>query len=198
MHSIALATVRLGSTRLWSMVTAMVAFAAYAPAPASAQTDETASGHLGFEFMIGTWQIDFRSYDLDTGEVSSVLDAVQEVTYLNGTAIIVDEWTGFSRETGEEISYGVTLRSYSPTTREWQHTFLQSGQAGPASAFSGSWREGEMRAEGSESLDDGREMRFRLKFYDIAATSFKWMEEWSIDDGLTWHLSKTQVAQRIK
>ena len=72
----------------------------------------------------------------------------------------------------------------------------EAGQRDSASTFEGEWRDGEMHAGGSSPMEDGRTLRFRLRFYDLGPNSFKWMEEWSVDDGESWHLAKTQVATR--
>lgn len=163
---------------------------------AHTQSERPDPGHREFDFMIGRWDIEFRSYDPETGAITSVLDAVQEARYVNGGTMIVDEWTGYSPETGEQVTHGVTLRSYSPTTALWEHAYLRSNQEGRASVFSSEWRDNAMHAEGSSQLADGRILLFRLRFYDIERDSFNWMEEWSIDGGTSWHLAKTQVATR--
>ncbi|NKB90518.1 MAG: hypothetical protein GKS06_20110 [Acidobacteria bacterium] len=166
------------------------------PIQASTQSEEPDAGHREFDFVIGRWNIEFRSYDPETGALTSVLDAVQEARYVNGGTLIVDEWTGYSRETGEQVTHGVTLRSYSPMAGRWEHTFLRSNQEEHASVFSGEWRDDAMHAAGSAELDDGRTLLYRLRFYDIEDDSFNWMEEWSIDGGANWRLVKTQVATR--
>lgn len=164
--------------------------------PISSRGQATGGGAQAFDFMIGWWDIEYRAYDVETGEVTSILDAVQHAEYRNEGSLIVDEWTSYDPETRDQVSYGVTLRSYSPATGRWQHTYLRSGQQTAASAFSGQWSNGEMRASGSTIIPDGRVLHFRLRFYDITENDFKWMEEWSIDDGRTWALAKTQVAIR--
>jgi hypothetical protein len=166
------------------------------PVPANTQSEKLDPGHREFDFMIGRWDIEFRSYDPETGTLTAVLDAVQEARYVNGGTLIVDEWTGYSRETGEQVTHGVTLRSYSPTTGLWEHAFLRSNQEERASVFSSEWRDNAMHAEGSSPLADGWTLIFRLRLYDIERDSFIWLEEWSIDGGTSWHLAKTQVATR--
>jgi hypothetical protein len=168
------------------------------PTPSRAQSPDTDAGHLEFDFMIGRWDIQFRAYDVETGLVTSALNAIQQAEYANGDSLIVDEWTSFSQETGEQASHGVTLRTYSRSTGRWQHAFLRSGQDEQAAVFSGEWRDNEMHASGATTLLDGRVMQFRLRFYEIESDSFNWMEEWSIDGGANWVLAKTQVATRIE
>ena len=192
----------------------MALWVAAVPGEATAQTPDSGDAVVGesvstpapnlpegthqFGFMIGDWDVHFTRYNPETGEVLYELDATQKVRYVNSGSMIYDEWIGYDRETGEQSSHGVTLRSYSDSTGQWEHAYLMSGSPDKASSFSGEWRDGEMHASGGSPLPDGRLFRFRLKFYNIGPDRFDWMEEWSIDDGETWHLAKTQEVVRRK
>lgn len=159
-------------------------------------SDQGVPGPLQFDFMIGEWDVVYRSFDVETGELKQELKAVQKARYVNNRSMIVDEWASYDPDTGDQVTYGLTLRSYAEETGKWYHNYLRAGDPTGGSRFNGEWRDGVMHAEGAALIPGGRTLRFRLKFYEIEADSFKWMEEWSIDDGATWHLAKTQDVKR--
>lgn len=168
----------------------------YSSSPAAETDDEILPGSLQFQFVIGEWDIAFKAYDPETGEVIREHRARQRAEYLNDQGMIFDEWIAFSPTTGEQRAYGVTLRTYSDTTGTWQNVFLSAAQPGPAAPFASHWRENEMHGQGRFDRPDGGAVEFRLRFFDITDNSFGWEEKWSIDGGKTWHLAKAYRAKR--
>ncbi len=179
-----------------SIICALAAAPVYAQEADVQAKSEIAPGALEFDFLIGHWDIFFRRFDPESGEILMELNALQTANYVGNRQMIVDEWTGFDQTSGEQVSHGVTLRTYSATARQWTNVYLESEQTDDVSQFQSRWIDGEMHAQGSSKLLDGRTLNYRLRFFEIQPDSFEWKEEWSINGGKSWHLVKTQSATR--
>lgn len=140
-----------------------------------------------YDFLIGDWDIVAKRYNIFDGSVISELRARQRTEYRNDGRMIVSEWTGFAPDTGQKVVHGVTLITYSPTTGQWQNTFLGSMQSGPASVFTTERVDDEIRGGGPT---------FRIRFFDITEDGYSWEQRITVDGGDTWILERTQQARR--
>jgi len=148
-----------------------------------------------FDFMIGDWDIAAKKYDPSTGSVVSVIKAWQHVKYLGDKRMVFDEWTGYALATGEVVTHGVTLRTYSPDAGQWKNVFLRSYDQDQPVFLLLDWKGNEMSGE-AQLADAG--IRFLSRFHTIKKDSYEWEGKVSLDDGKTWLLVSTQSARRQK
>jgi len=149
-----------------------------------------------FDFLLGEWEARTTRYGPDGKEVGAT-SGTWRAQRLHGGRMILDEFVT-RLDDGAEISYMATLRSYSPSTRRWEMTFLVAHQPQLIKTFSGTFVDGEARLEGSGRTLLGLPLRARVRFFDIAATHFQWENSVSLDDGATWHRDSMIVAKRLK
>ena len=157
---------------------------------------ETVPGSLQYQFLIGDWDIKVSKYYVPDGGLKKEKTAWQHVEYRDNGKMIVDEWTGYDAETQEKDSYGVTLRTYSDETQQWQNVYLGSNQNVDTSSFVSVWTDNEMHGTGQYEVENLGTIKYKLRFFNITENSYEWEEYLSKDDGKNWFLSLKQVATR--
>jgi len=138
-----------------------------------------------YGWLIGSWELDVRYYGVDVSSLG-IRGEVHFGWALEGRAV-QDVWIlpGFF--------YGTTLRVYDPNLDAWhilwndplkQYYTRQVGRA----------RGGDIVQEGKN--DAGAAIRW--SFTEIAAKSFRWRGERSLDNGATWQLQADFFARRAR
>lgn len=162
------------------------------------QNNETpTAGAKQYDFLIGNWDIKYQKHYVPAGGVKYQATATQHAYYKDSGKMLVDEWVGFSPDTVEQEIYGVTLRTYSSETGNWQNVHLMSNQSQPTSSFTSHWENNEIHGRGSYEVPGMGTIDYKLRFFDITDSSFKWEQHLSRDGGKTWFLDLTQNANRV-
>jgi hypothetical protein len=148
-----------------------------------------------FDFVVGDWQIDHRrlTNPLTGSDAWSAFASPWTAwTYFNG-AVTVDE-LGLADET----TRGLTLRLFDPETRQWSIYWVNStlGRMDEHPVV------GQFSPDGTgvfEAPDvyDGKEILCRFTWSDITATTAKWRQEFSLDDGETWKANWYMDSTRL-
>jgi hypothetical protein len=99
-----------------------------------------------------------------------------------------DHWPGY---------VGMSLRLYSPQTRQWS-IYWASNQTGMLEPpVVGSFANGVGVFEGRQELD-GRPIVVRFTWSGITGTSARWEQAFSSDDGRTWEKNWIMALTRIE
>lgn len=160
--------------------------------PRSPRTDES----LQFDFIIGDFDIVDKTYNVFDGSLEGHYGLKHHSYYKDDQRMVVNELTYYNIDQPDVvIGYGSSLCTYSESLGKWVTTYLPSGNAS-AQVATGWWEDGEMHQTGGGQLPTGGTLTARAKFYDITKNSFKWKQEFTLDDGETWHLEQTHTAQR--
>lgn len=148
-----------------------------------------------FAFLVGVWDVHLISYG-PNGGIDFECDGVWRAEYKNNGRMLLDEFSRLSPEK-EEVSYSATLRTFCPETDQWEMVFLFSQQRQNVQAFSGQFVNGEGIFNAIAEISPDKTAIGKVLFTNIEKNSFEWKMESSLDDGKTWHLGRTMVAQRV-
>ncbi len=148
--------------------------------------------HLAlFGQFVGAWDVDVTNIAPD-GTKQELKGEWHFGWALEGRAVM-DVWITPRRSLrgqADPCEYGATLRFFDPTIQAWRSTWI-----GPVRhrvlAFIARQVEDEIILEGSFEGD-----RVRWIFSQITATSFRWRNMESSDDGATWIKVQEMSAQR--
>jgi len=135
-----------------------------APAPADC---EQSKEHRQLDFWVGEWVV--TSQGEKVGE-SSVQPVVR-------SCAIVESWTSVKGALGKSLNY------FDPSTRKWHQNWVND--TGQISQFTGEFREGAMRLEGTSTLPDGRKVMRRMVLMPLPI-GVRQTSEFSEDGGKTW------------
>jgi hypothetical protein len=141
-----------------------------------------------FGRLIGSWEIESTTFAED-GTVKLRRQGEWHFAWVLGGLAVQD--VIFEKGTSPH-EYGTTLRAYDPDGETWHVTFVA-----PASDefVVLTAREGPHGIV-QEGRGKQRERLLRWSFSDIAADSFVWRGEISVDEGETWWLSHEMRATR--
>jgi hypothetical protein len=134
-----------------------------------------------FDFLPGTWRVDHRRRPepLVDGSAWVEFDSVHcGRTYFNG-AVSVDE---ISLPEGRR---GFTMRRYDAATKEWSIYWVNSRIGRLDVPVRGRFEDGVGTFYATEEMA-GRPVRVRFVWSDITATTARWRQAFSFDDGVTW------------
>jgi hypothetical protein len=154
-----------------------------APAPRTVAPREAAQ----FDFLIGQWALDVRP------AVSSLAARIHGVPKLVGTWKAWRAFDGFgvedelriSDESGNPRTLAHALRVYDGAARHWTNTTLDVYRATFVSSAA-EWSTGQMTSTSRGTDKDGKAYVARARFSDITPTSFRYLQERSMDEGRTW------------
>ena len=149
---------------------------------------------LQFDFLIGDWTVEGTRY-APTGEIAMSYTGVWRAEYRHDKRMVVDDFS-IHLPDGTEVSSFVTVRSYSPLTNRWEIAGLGAFQTAMQGEWFGAWSDGEMVLQAKARGPDGRDVRNRIRFHDIAAETFHWESLISFDDGATWMKAASLIATR--
>ena len=80
---------------------------------------------------------------------------------------------------------GLSLRLYNPQSRQWKISWANAADGLIGPPMSGGFKDGKGVFYGRESFN-GRDIVVRFVFSDITATSFRFEQAFSTDEGQTW------------
>jgi len=131
------------------------------------------------DFWLGAWDISWGDGLTATNQVEKILDG----------AVIRESFDGRPGASFQGSSWSV----FSPPLGYWRQTWVDS--QGSYWAFQGGWA-GERFILATDDVRDGRPVKLRMVFYNIAADSLDWDWERSDDDGASWTLQWRLHYQR--
>jgi hypothetical protein len=185
-------TARFKCRAAWYTAT-ILAFAVSLHAPlaraASPQSDSknAATGPAGqhdFDFLIGTWKTHISRLQHPLTGSSSWIQ-------MEGTVAVRKIWNGRA-DLGEVEADGstghfeaLTLRLYSPQTRQWNLYFADSKEGVLAQPMTGDFHNGRGEFYDQE-LFNGRAIYVRNVYSDITSNSFRFEQAFSADGTKTW------------
>jgi hypothetical protein len=152
------------------------------------QAAATAGGQHDFDFEIGTWKAHLSRLD------HPLTGSTRWLEY-EGTSVVRKVWEGRAnlgeldvKGTAGHIE-GLTLRLFNAQANQWNITWAnaQSGTL-DRSTMSGGFKSGRGEFFGQDSLD-GRSIFVRFVFSDIAPTSFRFEQAFSVDGGKSWEVN---------
>ena len=123
------------------------------------------------DFWLGHWTVTWGDGLTASNHVEAILDG----------AVIRETFDG---RPGADFT-GASLSVYSPHLDLWRQTWVDS--QGSYWAFTGG-PQGDRFIFATDDLCDGRPIKLRMVFYNIAAASLDWDWERSDDGGATWTL----------
>ena len=128
-----------------------------------------------FDFLLGSWTTTIRRFDAD-GHERLRQRGRWTGRKLHGGRILLDETVSF-REDGTEVASMATLRSYSPSLRRWQMTFLVAHQPVLPIRFVGRRVGDELQLEVTAVADASSSLLARARFFEIQSDRFEWEQE---------------------
>jgi hypothetical protein len=151
-----------------------------------------------FDFLVGQWELDVR------------VPASSLAQRIHGTPRILGTWKAWrafdgwgiqdefrlTDASGNPMNLLHGMRVFDAATRSWSSTALDVYRA-KFSASTAEWQDGVMTMTGRGTDAEGRAQVTRTRFTDITATSFKWRQDRSIDDGRTWTEALRLEARRV-
>lgn len=157
--------------------------------------EELPPDSLQFQFLIGDWHVIAQRFDPRSGELLAEVVVEQHVEYRNNKRMLFEEWAAYSPASGYQVSYGVTLRTYSEAVDHWQVVYFASHQPSPASTYRMHQHDGEMHGRGEFEDPSAGTVMYKTRFFNITAESYEWEQKYSLD-GENWFLERTQRATR--
>ena len=154
-----------------------------------------------FDFYVGHWKITNRRLKkrLQNCDDWEVFEATQHMRLLPGG---IGNYDDFIAENWRPNFVGMSLRLFDPRSQLWSIYWLDNLSAGLDQAGSllppvvGKFTDGVGIFECDDVLD-GRAIRVRYKWSDIATNSAHWEQAMSDDAGKTWEINWTMEMTRI-
>lgn len=158
-------------------------------------------GRHDFDFLRGTWQVDNRRLckRLQNNHDWEQFGATQFNQALPGDIGNFDDFIADSWRPG---FVGMSLRLFNPLTRLWSIYWLDNNTGGLNLSgllqppVVGKFNDGVGIFEGDDVLD-GKPIRVRYTWSNIAANSACWEQAMSADQGLTWEMNWCMVLKRV-
>jgi hypothetical protein len=191
------------SLRLQRCLLLVIAAVATAPTVTFAEMQTPArtspvarDGSHDFDFEIGTWKSHLRR------RVHPLSASSTWVEY-DGTTIVRKVWNGAANLVELEVAGpaghidALSLRLYDPASHQWSLNFANRavGQISPPPMI------GEFRDGRGEFFDreifDGRQIRVRFVISDITASTCRFEQAYSDDDGKTWESNWIATDTRV-
>jgi hypothetical protein len=165
--------------------------------PKPTQVAANLAGLHDFDFLVGEWQTHSRKLKerLNNSKDWLEFDGTLRTTKLMDGLANVDDT--FFNVTGGSYR-GVALRSYDPKTGQWVIWWLDGRN--PSSELDEPVRGKFANGVGTFYADDrfqGKPIRVRFLWSHITATSARWEQAFSPDDGNTWETNWIQEIRRM-
>lgn len=149
-----------------------------------------------FDFLVGHWAVAASAFKPD-GSLLRQYSARWDAQHLNDGRMVMDDFRA-QAPNGQDISSFVTLRTWSEATNRWEITGLAAFQPAMNMQWHGRWTDGEMHLEAAGKDPSGTVIQTRIRYFDIASTTFTWESHVSRDGGNTWHKTATLLATRVQ
>jgi hypothetical protein len=158
-------------------------------------------GIRDFDFLLGRWRVDNRRLRkrLQNNDEWETFDATQHNQALPGGIGNFDDFIAGSWRPG---FVGMSLRLFNPQTKLWSIYWLDNNTAGLCTSglllppVVGKFDQGVGIFECDDELD-GKPIRLRYTWSDIAPDSARWEQAMSPDGGATWEMNWRMLFQRI-
>jgi len=172
------------------------------PRSAPAQThaamaaSEARDGQHDFDFEFGSWKAHIR-------RLLHPLSRSNEWVDLDGTSVVRKVWDGRANlgelRVGSATTQleGMSLRLYSPQSRQWSIYWANSRDGGLGRAMVGGFTNGRGAFYGQEDFQ-GRAIYVRFIFSEFTPTSFRIEQAFSADGGTTWEPNWVATFTRQK
>ena len=147
-----------------------------------------------FDFLIGDYDLKVQNHDLETGEVLSERIARMTSYYLEPQRMLANKWTAYDPENRTKVHFGMNLRTFVAEENRWNTVWLADGQGIPGVSFSFIDEGEQIAARFSYEYPDVGSVSTVLRFFNIAESAFEWDHQISLDDGETWDVLQTHVA----
>ena len=122
-----------------------------------------------FDFWLGDWVVSWGEGQRGRNHVEALFEG----------RVIQEQFDG---QPGTPLR-GMSVSVYSPALGVWRQTWVDS--EGSYWSFSGGW-DGEQMCLETDDVRDGRPMRLRMVWHNLAADSLDWAWERSDDGGQSW------------
>ena len=168
---------------------------AAATAPSTVAPREAAQ----FDFLVGHWELTITPAAVGLAArihgAPKMLGTWKAWRALDGWGI--EDELRITDASGNPRAFSHAVRTFRAATRKWVTSSLDVYR----STFSSSvaeFRNGEMTVNGSRSIDrDGKPVMTRSRYFDITATSFRFTQQRSSDNGQTWTDNLKIEARRV-
>lgn len=154
------------------------------PLAALAQNPAAHSPANGFDFMLGTWNLDVRV------KVSGLAALIHGAPKLSGTLTVRRTPEGMEDElavvdaSGNPRSTSRSRRAYDATSARWNITSSDAYHVRQGAA-QGRQEAGGMRVDGSYTHGSEKTLT-RSRYFAITADAFRFTQDRSYDNGATW------------
>jgi hypothetical protein len=167
----------------------------HADAPKPAQAGIDVSGSHGFDFLVGEWRVHHRRIDRASGKWVEFDGTCSARSMLEGSGNLEEHW--LNAPSGAYRAVG--LHSYDRKSGKWSSWWLDGRYpAGPLDPpVQGIFEDGVL-ATHFETEENGRKFVDRMQWSAITATSFRWEQARSADDGKTWDTSWIMEFTRVQ
>ncbi|HKD15091.1 MAG TPA: hypothetical protein VKD65_02600 [Candidatus Angelobacter sp.] len=160
------------------------------------QKPEARDGQHDFDFEFGSWKAHIK-------RLLRPLTGSNEWVDLDGTSIVRRVWDGRANLGELEVTNptthleGLSLRLYSPQSRQWSIYWSNSRDGSLGTAMVGQFKNGRGEFFDQETFQ-GAAIYVRFIFSDITPTSFRLEQAFSADGGKTWEPNWIATFSREK
>jgi hypothetical protein len=148
------------------------------------KSDSVADGRDDFDFFAGRWRVAHRrlrrrlASDTQWDEFAGVCE---NRPVIGGLGNVDDNYI----ELPSGAYRAVTLRLFSPATRQWSIRWVDGREMELGAPLHGTFANGVGTFFGDDMFE-GRPIRIRFIWSEITAQSAQWQQAFSADDGATW------------
>ena len=152
-------------------------------------------GSRDFDFEIGTWKTRLK-------RLAKPLSGSTAWVEYEGTSVVRRLWDGAANLVELDVSgpagriEGVSLRLYSPGSRQWSLNFAGRRSGALSPPVIGEFRDGRGEFHGQDTLD-GRKILVRFVISDVTADSCRFEQAFSDDGGRTWEVNWIAIDTRL-
>ena len=148
--------------------------------PGIAQRSCAAAEFSQFDFWVGEWLLTWNENNEGTNIITKDLDGCLITEHFNDP---LNKYTGMS------------WTVFNPNTNKWQQTWVDN--SGDYITLTGGMKGNEIILQTGERKTANGIAFYQMVFYNIAANTFDWRWEASIDGGQTWEM-KWKIHYRRK
>ena len=138
-----------------------------------------------FDFLLGHWNTKLEKFDA-AGNVIANTHGRWHGRWLHDRRIFFDEFHSYVPGGKTQISYMSTLRTYDPSSAQWEMTFLVAHQPPVLSRFYGRLIRDQVHLNGEGKTVDGKFFSIKVCFFNISKSGFTWEDQISFDEGQNW------------